>query len=199
MATRLTNDLRDAIARKLIKHAHQASADAVAAQVAAFADAAYRHALTGDQIATINALPDGWLQVRNRIDVSVGYYRDMVHFSGHFSGAGDGIDTPLSAGRRVVDWIYRNGVQIEADTPLAAQWEKMRAAISAHADRVKVDRRNIDSALRAVATVEKLIEVWPEAAPFASGCLAKPQPKLPAIPVATLNAALGLPVGEVAA
>lgn len=83
---------------------------------------------------------------------------------------------------------------ITADNPLAQQFHDLQAeqrAATAERDRIE---GTVRGALLGFTTVKKLLEAWPEAAELLpDDSPDKPKTTLPAVPVADLNAMLGLP------
>lgn len=83
-------------------------------------------------------------------------------------------------------------VTITADHPLAVRFfELENIGKDIETRRIEL-RTKVRAALNSVNTVAQLLKVWPEAAELLPKTVA-PKPNLPAIPVADLNALVGLP------
>jgi septal ring factor EnvC (AmiA/AmiB activator) len=82
-----------------------------------------------------------------------------------------------------------------ADDPLSVQFEELEREDKAISDKRETIRTQVKAALSNVNTVKQLLAAWPEAAELLP-TNAAPKPTLPALCVADLNAAIGLPTGE---
>lgn len=104
-------------------------------------------------------------------------------------------------GRRthVNEWVdYRpalSDMMLAADHPLSVQFEQLENEDKAITEKRDAIRTQVRAALSNVNTVKQLLAVWPEAAELLP-TEAAPKPTLPAVCVADLNAAIGLPTGE---
>lgn len=86
-------------------------------------------------------------------------------------------------------------VVIAADHPLAVRFFELENLEKDIEDRRVELRTKVRAALNSVNTVARLLKVWPEAAELLPKTVA-PKSTLPAIPVADLNALVGLPSGS---
>lgn len=82
-----------------------------------------------------------------------------------------------------------------ADDPLSVQFEQLENEDNAIRDKRESIRTQVRAALSNVNTIKQLLAAWPEAAELLP-TYAAPKPTLPAVCVADLNAAIGLPTGE---
>ena len=203
--TRLTNDIRDAILRSLIKHRFQPEIDAIENRVQALAGEVYDAAYDADTQARMQGLPDGWLFQDDDFEAVFGGQRVRIGFNGYMYRGADmaGLDNakPKVLRRILEQHRQRSLVSLTTDHPLSKKFEAINQDRERLKEAIGTSRRKTRAALDAVSTVEKLISVWPEVKPFAERYVeAKDtRPKLPAIPVENLNASLGLPVeGEAA-
>lgn len=199
--TRLTNDIRAAISRSLVAHRFQAEVEAVSAGYAALAALAYDEIYNTETRAKMDALPEGWLPTADSISANISGKRVRFYFSGYFSEDAVNQSGVLVARASVVSkrmlakhdrcdlFTFVGGGNV--DLMHSQVWSQhVRLATS-----IKETRAQIEGALGSVSTINKLILVWPEVEPFAKKWIEEGgKSKLPAIPVSSLNAAIGLPV-----
>jgi outer membrane murein-binding lipoprotein Lpp len=88
-----------------------------------------------------------------------------------------------------------SGIMLAADHPLSTQFEQLENEYKAITEKCDAIRTQVRAALSNVNTVKQLLTVWPESAELLPTSAA-PKPTLPAVCVADLNAAIGLPTGE---
>lgn len=203
--TRLTNDIRDAILRSLIKHRFQPEIDAIEDRAQVLAGEVYEHAYDADTRAKMQDLPEGWLFKDDDFEAHFGGQRVRLGFNGYMYRGADmaGLDNarPKVLRRILEQHRQRSLVSLAADHPLSKKFEAINQDRERLKEAIGMSRRKTRAALDAVSTVEKLISAWPEVKPFAERFVETKdsRPKLPAIPVENLNAALGLPVEGAAA
>ena len=80
-----------------------------------------------------------------------------------------------------------------ADHPLALQFgqlENRKADLKSKRDTL---RHQVQAVLASVTTVKKLLEIWPEAKELLPQNVEEAKPQLPALPIADVNALIGLP------
>lgn len=88
-----------------------------------------------------------------------------------------------------------SGAMFAADDPLSVQFEHLENEDKAISNKREAIRTQVRAALSNVNTIKQLLTAWPEAAELLP-TYAAPKPTLPALCVADLNAAIGLPTGE---
>lgn len=202
--TRLTNNIRTALLGRLMDHAFGDRARDIVSRAAAFAVRLHEDAM-GDDWARMQRLPEGWLPTISSIKVMIaGEVRSPTT-----DGALVGHSLPENLRRagakrrheeapkmRVPSAKQNNVLKVYAhDHPLALEYLELEAEQASLDIEIGRAYRSAKAAVESVGTVQKLIEVWPEAEAFASDFLHNGERKavLPAIPRADLNAALGLP------
>lgn len=79
-----------------------------------------------------------------------------------------------------------------ADNPLTAEFHAIHELQQQYNSDLDNLRQSVRAAVKSVTTTEKLLKVWPECAELLPTEVA-PKPQLPALPVADLNAMIGLP------
>ncbi|OJY66411.1 MULTISPECIES: Nmad5 family putative nucleotide modification protein [unclassified Rhizobium] len=200
MSTRLTKDIREAIAKDLIKHRFEDAVKNVYAQRAALADAVYRDIYTKTQREQIEALPDGMLPTVDDLSVNFGTSYTHVYFSGYSYGD---LNKVVSADRtgsyRRVYYKHKGGsVKVyDATHKLAVEYDRLSGVAADLVNEIDVARRSAIAAMASVGTIKRLIEAWPEVAPFARRFDVE-RPQLPMVQTDKLNKILDLPVSEAA-
>jgi hypothetical protein len=200
MSARLTKEIREAITKDLIKHRFEDTVKDVYAQRAALADAVYRDIYTKAQREQIEALPEGMLPSVDDLSVNFGTSYTNVYFSGYTYGD---LTKVISADRtgcyRRVWYKHKSGsVKVyDATHKLAIEYDRLQGVKADLEKEIDAARRASMGAMASVGTVKRLIEAWPEIAPFAKRFDAE-RPSLPMIQTDRLNDILGLPVSEAA-
>lgn len=202
MSTRLTKDIREAIARSVMKHRYEATVKALVEEKAAFGMKVYEDLYSKANREKMNALPEGWLPSSDNVTVQFGASYDRVYFNGYTHGKIVSVvsseDKRKECSLRLWGKHERGCAKVyDATHPLAVARFNLDAKERDLKTQFDETRRQVDAALNAVTTIKKLIEVWPEIAPFAAD-FENEKPQLPALPTSKLNAILDLPVSEAA-
>lgn len=200
MSTRLTNDLRETIAHDILRHRFTEQVDALIADRAALADAVYADLYRKADREKMEALPKGWLPEEHNIGVQFGaegHTYQNLEFCGAFYGPLGGMRTVKDGERitRRVPHKHRSGCAkaYEPSHKLVARYQELATRQADMDSEFKAAKRQTLAALNSVQTIKRLIEAWPEVAPFASKYEDAPR-QLPSVPTDTLNEMLGLPV-----
>lgn len=202
--TRLTTTIREEIRDELLRHRFAKDFIAIEDAVRDLALAVYEEVYDAETRAAMEALPEGWLARSETIDVRFGGNWVRLSFAGSFRRYEwmFRLPDPRPAVSKLVLAQHQKGdiTVLAHDHPLTVRFEDVDRAADKLRVAVHTAERKITAALCAVSSVEKLIATWPEVEPFAKGYIESKgkdgKPKLPAIPVEALNAALDLPVGE---
>lgn len=202
---RLTNDIRSTIVNALMEHKFDGEVAGLCAERAAIAAAVYDTHYKRD-LKRINDLPEGWLRTDDDISFEASGTKRQYQFSGKIYGnrwtERWGNDICDFKSNNVITLVYRrfraddhgNTVAVyDANHPIAEAVEKHEARGEALAERIRTARKSAAATMGQFTTSEKLIEAWPEIAPFIPA-QAAPKPSLPAVPVSHLNAPFDLPV-----
>lgn len=200
MAARLTKEIREAIAKDLIKHRFEDAVKSLYAKRAALADAVYRDLYTKAQRDQIDALPEGMLPTTDDISVNFGTAYTRVYFSGHTYGDLNKIvHADRASSYRRVHYKHKDGsVKVyEATHKLAIEHERLSGVMSDLVKQIDEARRAAMVAMASVGSVKRLIEAWPEIEPFAKRFDTE-RPQLPMTQTDQLNKILDLPVSEAA-
>ena len=205
MSTRLTKDIREAITKAVMVHRFSASVSELYAEKGQFAHSVYEDVFDKKTRELIDSLPPGFLPEVNCLGVrfgATGFSYENVYFDGHLkSDLRNACSAPpKSETKRRVPRNKENGCakSYEAGNRLSSKYEKLKAKEETLLEQVKTAKRSVEAALSAVTTVKRLIETWPEIAPFASKYETE-KPQLPALPTQHLNSILELPVDEAVA
>ena len=180
MAVRLSNYIREQVRDAILAHSFSDREKALDAREKELALEFYNDLYPEAIRAHMDALPNGFLEVRSTIRVQV------VGESYH------SLDLPEK--KRVADcWASNPGKVYEADHPLG---EKLRTYLK---DRAQFKREREEAktgawaVLESVTTINKLIQVWPEVEQFARPFAVESPSRAIALPIKDLNARLGLP------
>lgn len=143
------------------------------------AETVYKALYKPEDLARINALPDGWLATRTDIRVKIGT-------SGYNYRSLD-----FAAPRRFLDSTGECAMALNARDELAGIIEdyiRERDRVMAKKEQLK---ESLQAVLNSVTTIGRLLEVWPEARVFTES-LDLSRPQLPALPIKSLNKQLGI-------
>lgn len=202
-STRLTKDMRVAIRDNAIRHRFGPDVADLVRDFRDLAEAVYNETY-GSIRSRMEELPDGWMPTTGSMSVQLGATYTSLNFDGDFPSRQYTSDTHNLVGlqgdikdiwRRVPD--AKKGTchnSFDARHELSTRHDILRHAAGGLNDLVAKTKRDLYSALDNFTTVEKLLEGWPEIQPFTVGVTPAPKTTLPAVPVAALNSALGLPV-----
>ena len=199
---RLTNAMRDHIRVSLIKHRFGKEEEALEAEATAIGPRLY-DTLMGEHKATALALPDGFVKRS-----SVMHLR-LLGVESYFSHGWDGVDSVL----RLSTVACRDSTFVLPDDlpmpvysgwpynlaktdPLFVEIEDLNLRAAKLVKSRKEMSEKLTATLGAFATVNKLVEAWPEVLPFCPSTSEFAAPFLPAVPTDELNNALNLKPAE---
>jgi hypothetical protein len=185
-----------------MKHRYEAQVKALVDARADFAVKVYEDLYAKSTRDKMNALPEGWLSSSDNLGVQFGTSYERIYFNGYTYGK---IISVIAQEDRRKDGSLRllakhsHGCAkaYEATHPLSIAHANLEATERDLKTEFEATRRQLDAALSAVTTVKRLIETWPEIAPFAIE-FENEKPNLPALPTEQLNKILDLPVSEAA-
>lgn len=200
-STRLSNLLREGIATRILAHRFGAEVESLSAEYAALAAAFYEDINPKAQREKMRRLPPGWLPESGCISVQAGAQYRSLFFSGRVRNAEL---RALIAGKELVNaparrFLNRHQSSIHkyaATHPLAIALDKLENKEKSLAEQVRTAKTQLRTTLLRATTVEALVKLWPEVAPFVARTAAgTASPKtLPALPLQELNARFNLPV-----
>jgi len=199
MSTRLTISIREEISKAALAHRFADDVKALIDAKAEFAAAVYADLYSKADRQRMDELPDGWLENAENIGVQFGGKYTRIYFNGYTYGQIiKATDYKREDRRRILDKHSRGAAKVyEPSHKLCIEHDKIDQRERGLREAYDTAERHLKSALAAVSTVKRLIETWPEIAPFATKFETE-KPSLPALPTQHLNKILDLPVAEAA-
>ena len=179
--SRLTNDLRERMARCVLDNAFSAQEKEANQNLRLAGDKIYDDIYGAHQKA-MKSLPENWLKTSEYIRIAIaGQTHDVFFTDSHLIGHEHYWSKPkLYAGDEQVCVNFLKALDVTEDI------KRQRKAMG----------REVDAILHSVQTFKKLWEVWPASKSLLEKFVSKPtMGMLPAIQFDKVNAALGLPVG----
>lgn len=176
--TRLTNYMRDEIINKLIEHRFSEHEKELQKQGHILGLAIYDDIYPPEIQKAMAALPNNFLPLQFYICCNFGSKFAQVYF---------GCEKPVA-----YKHSYSSAKVYNFSDPLSDQFFKLRDERKELKDKKDIARETAQSILYSVHTVKKLLQVWPECQPFVETVASVPKPMLPALPIADVNAMLGL-------
>lgn len=181
--TRLTNVLRDAICARVLDHRFKSLLEEQQEREHLLGAMVYRDVYPEHVRSLVQQLPPEYLPTRDNVKAVFGETFAQVDFQSNWR-------VPLSHdGYNVVVKRY------EAEHPLSVHFHTLKAERERLSEEMRAARRGVMSVLGSVATVSRLLKVWPEVAPFLGSLPAAnpPRPTALALPLPQLNELLNLP------
>lgn len=204
MSTRLTNDIRERVGLDVLVHRFRPDVDALLHDQSAFALRVYDDLFDVKTQAAMHALPEGWLPAAESIGAQFGYHGGngrfvRLYFSGYVYGdlsrVRDKSDNAIVVRRVPASKEHGCAKVYDSSHKLSIEFDRIRDRTKKIRENIATAKQSVTAALAAVTTVKRLIETWPEIAPFASKYETE-KPQLPALPTHQLNSILDLPVDE---
>lgn len=176
----MTESMRRSIRDALLAHAFGEREEALEAERRKLGDDLYKHLYPAALQKKMKALPNGFLPKSEAQQVKLG---------GDWMPLEWGDSRPVSVDNR------RNAVVLDANHPITERFRDLRN----RGDRLRAEKgeaaAKANAALKNATTINKLLKLWPEVAPFVEPYLrdAKPAP-LPVVQTEVLNKTFDLPV-----
>lgn len=198
-SVRLTNEIREEITTAMLRHRFGAELEKLVADRAAFALAVYNDLYKPADRKRIADMPADWLPTSSTIKYRAGNSYESTPFNGRFYGS---LNSAMPATKEAVKDTYlpfaskhcRSCVaSYDGDHKLAIRYLDLETRFKDISERHGIAERQIKAAISRASTIGRLVEMWPEAAPFCKPYEAA-APSLPAIQTSALNALLDLPV-----
>jgi len=203
MSTKLTNWMREAIVKAVVQHRFAEPAMAIVARRAALAAKVYDDLYSAADQKKMAALPAGWLPEDDDLyaQFGVGGYERLAFSGAAYGSAGKVLAEPLTTSVRRFASIHTRGRCVKSydgSHPLAVEYEGINGDQKELESQIDAATRQATAAVGSASTIKRLIDLWPEIAPFASEYEDAAKPSLPALPTDQLNALFKLPVVEAA-
>lgn len=199
MSTRLTTSIREAITKAALAHRFKDEVEALIDAKAEFAASVHEDLYKKSDRQKMDELPDGWLVNTQDIGVQFGMGFSRIYFNGYTYGVLVKATSYKRDDRKRVLAKHSSGCAkaYEATHKLSVKHIELDGRERDLRQAYEAAERQIKAALGEVTTIKRLIETWPEIAPFAEKYEAE-KPNLPALPTQQLNKILDLPVAEAA-
>lgn len=200
---RLDQHTRDQVNHLLLRHRFEEDVLKIVARRARIADQLYKLAFPARVREQINALPESWLPTKNNIKAQISGEIISVPFSGAvISLLSQVISTGAKPDEEWRRFPYKSVNSVtavyDASDRITEEWWQLssdQTDLKEAIERAQVQARQ---SLAAYNTTKQLEEGWPEVKPFLHRVLPPERPKLPALPIDTLNATFELPEKETA-
>lgn len=199
--TRLTNTIRHSIRDAVLEHRFKAPVSELLDRADELGDRTYEFLYPSSILDQMKSLPSDFFRTDNRVNVYALGERRVIFFGRHINNL-EGIHHILLKNRPTKELITAHkfradyNVSVSLSKELYDIFEKLIQDVERHNEIYSSARSQVQAALDAVGSVKALIAAWPEVEPFASMYLETKteRVRLPAIPAASLNAILDLPV-----
>ena len=178
--TRLTQSMRDTIERRLLDHRFAAEEKAIKEERAALGEAVYRDLYPKKVLDQMEALPNGWLPESQSISVRFG------------DGIGNYQGFRFEQSRRLQERHEGTAKVYDEKAPLAKRYAALKDREAALKSDTQEASKKARAVLNSVTTLKRLVEVWPEVAPFVKGLGDDGSKGVPAVPIKELNETLNL-------
>lgn len=183
MSVRLTNDLREIIANRAVKHAFDPKFKVLKDEEDKLAREAYRAIFPAAELAAIAKIPSNWVRHDNCLRFNVGGLRIALCVEG------EGLAVPYRIGQYAGYGCHEIGSIQPGD--LCDRIQKHAGAVEAEKAAMRSANSQLKAMLAKISTLKKLREIWPEGQQFYAQ-YEEAKVSLPAIRVDEINAALGL-------
>jgi hypothetical protein len=188
--SRLTNDIRNQMARKLVNHRYTDEAKELVRLNRDLAERAYDHCYTKTIIAHMDAIKKAYnraFDTRDGIYVNAGGYKLMLGGTLHNRW----VNIPQQAARMytVAESRYHN----ITDEKLIEEIKVFATRQRGFDDVCQTAYSEAMSVLQTMTSGKKLAEAWPEAIPVIGDLIPENQRTLPVVQVSAINAKFKLP------
>ncbi len=202
---RITAALRDSILKQVLDEAFaedmeklEALKEARVAAEETMKQHAWEAAFSKRDRDLLAKLPEGWLSTSHHVSVSVEDEHGVQSVTGVNFGCERAVPECFRYSSRVTNIVKTTHPWFKAKE----HHDEARKEASDFENDLKVRRREqaarVLAVINSVSTVSRLVEVWPEVAPYIPTEQAGYVTGLPAVVISDLNSELGLPKGEAA-
>lgn len=193
--SRLTKEIRERMARKLVQYRYTDEAKELVRLNSALADRAYAHLYAKpilDAMATIKKAFPNAVVLAHSLEVNAGGYR--VELGNKLRSRWVEFQHPVHAGYEQVKkgWEPYNLI----DEKLIEEIKEFATRVKNFDDVCQTAYSEAMSVLNTMTTGKKLAEAWPEAVPVIGDLIPEGARTLPVVQVSAVNAKFGLPPSE---
>jgi hypothetical protein len=183
---RLTKEMRNEMINAVLEHRFGSAKQALLDREHDLAESVLFEALGRERYDLLTSVPKGWLG-------TLGYLNFVLE-------SGENHTLHFAETKPLPYYIWHgssdDGDYLVVKGNMAARVQKLMDDYDAHEDARRKARDQVRAAVYSYTTVERLLEEWPEIAPFVPRYAKAPQHLVPAPMISTLNMVLGLPVEE---
>ena len=176
--TRLTNDLRRVILKRIFEHAFTARDAAMEVEERAVARKVYEHEHPAKIRAAMAVLPKGFMCEDDYIDVRIDGQARRLQLGGTY---------------QISRTVVHGHVALASSEPIGAEVKAFHVKKAAYEDEKEKRKREARTIVFAASSVKRLIETWPAVETLVSDMKGEKAVTALALPMRDLNAALGLP------
>lgn len=189
--SRLTKNLREQMARKLVNHRYQEEAKALIATGRELFDRAHSHFYTPALLramGVVNDIQAGTFGGRDGMDVNARGY--SVTLGGTFYSRWVKVPQEEQPEKLLLGHYYRHNI---VDDDLSEAIQEYVTRKSSFEDTCKEAYYEAMSVLNTISSGKKLADAWPEALPVIGDLIPESQRTLPVVQLSTVNAKFKLP------
>lgn len=189
--TKLTKDIRERMARKLVNHRYKAEAEALVAKNQELFERAYAHCYSEELIDAMKKIEKAFpnsMDTSHDMVVNAGGFR--VQIGGRFSSRWVTVSQP-AVEERVMCSSYRPHSITDPD--LIQEIKEHAHNMRTFDEKCCTAYNEAMSVLNTMTTGKKLAAAWPEAIPVIGDLIPAEQRTLPVVQVDEINTKFGLP------
>lgn len=194
--SKLTKDIRERMARRLVNHRYKAEANVLVAKNQELFERAYAHCYNEELINAVKLIEKNFphsMASNNQMNVNAGGFRLTI--GGNFSSRWVTVSQP-AVEERVMHSDYRPHNITDQD--LIREIKEYADSRRTFDEKCQTAYNEAMSALNTMTTGKKLAEAWPEAIPVIGDLIPADQRTLPVVVVSEINKKFGLPPEEAA-
>lgn len=193
---KLTNAMKDGIAEKLLHHRFSVEAEKLLNDTIEFYEVIYDCLYPKKVQDSMTTLPSGWLPERQTSSGSIanekGFNREYFYWGEMPAVLKKFVPRPVGLKKIFLHEQHSNGIHLQNDE-LLQKYLVWKHNLSNFNDDVRETRIKTLASLNCATTLGKLLDAWPEIAPFCQH-LKSTKKQLPMLSVSSLNNILNLPI-----
>lgn len=189
--SKLTKDIRERMARKLVNHRYKAEAEALVTKNQELFERAYAHCYSEELIKAVKLIEKTFphsMDISNHINVNAGGFR--VQIGGHFSSHWVTVSQPAVEERTMYSSYRPHNI---TDHDLIQEIKEYAGSQRTFDEKCCTAYNEAMSVLNTMTTGKKLAAAWPEAMPVIGDLIPADQRTLPVVVVSEVNEKFGLP------